>query len=117
MGFLTLSVYAGDDTVGFKTDSKYLEKVSREEGKQVTNLYDNFIQYNSAMPSKNAIKNPNSGSTSTRGDFYKGNIFVPTSNIGAGVLLGNSEKRPRDVYTNIQPKMQAASERRPVIAT
>lgn len=116
-GFLTLSVYAGDDTVTFDTKSPYLEKIDRQTGKQITDLYDNFIQYNQAVPAKGSKPNPGKYSTSTRGDFYKGNIFVPVTNIGSGVLLGNSERLPRDVYTNIQQKVQRSADRQPMITT
>jgi hypothetical protein len=117
MGFLSLSVYAGDDTVGFNTKSQYLEKVDRQTGKQITDLYDNFIQYNKAVATKGSQANPGKYSTSTRGDFYKGNIFVPVNNPGAGVLLGNSEKMPKETYTNIQEKVQRSANRQPIIAT
>lgn len=117
MGFLTVSAYAGDDTLNFNTNSPYLQKIDTQTGKQITDLYDNFIQYNQAVPAKGSKPNPGKYSTSTRGDFYRGNVFVPITNSGAGVLLGNSERFPREVYMNIQQKVQRSADRQQMITT
>ena len=110
--FLSISAYAGDDSLDFNTKSPYLEKVDSNKGSQLTDRYDNYMWYDQETKPKDGKKKTND-SRSTSGDFYKGNVFIPITNLGAGVHLGNNEYRTRDTYSmNSQGGIQGKVERR-----
>lgn len=92
MWFLTFGAMMGDDFVeGLNTDSKYLERMSKEKSDFWHHKYEEAAQYGFVQHDKNAPKRTNA--PTDRGflgidwhltRYYHGNVFIPIINDLAG---------------------------------
>lgn len=81
MAFLSVSCYAGDDTIDLsKDETKYLEPINKQDGKHIMDLYNNLVKYGKLRPAKKGDKAISRVSASEANDFWKGNIFIAMPN-------------------------------------
>ena len=109
MAFLTVSCYAGDDTVDLSKDNKrYLEKLSKSEGQHVKDYYNNMVKYGKLRPAKKGNVKIKGYSESEANDFWRGNIFIPMKNaFNAMNLSGIGEYVPKSQEANFYERIAA----------
>ena len=109
MAFLTVSCYAGDDTVDLSKDNKrYLEKLSKSEGQHVKDYYNNMVKYGKLRPAKKGNVKIKGYSESEANDFWRGNIFIPMKNaFNAMNLSGIGEYVPKSQEANFYERVAA----------
>lgn len=112
MAFLTVSCYAGDDTIDLtKDDKRYLEKLSKSDGQHIKDYYNNMVKYGKLRPAKKGNVKIKGYSESEANDFWRGNIFIPMKNaFNAMNLSGIGEYVPKsqeaNFYENVTAKEQ-----------
>ena len=109
MAFLTVSCYAGDDTIDLsKDDKRYLEKLSKSEGQHVKDYYNNMVKYGQLRPAKKGNVKIKGYSESEANDFWRGNIFIPMKNaFNAMNLSGIGEYVPKSQEANFYERVAA----------
>lgn len=109
MAFLTVSCYAGDDTIDLsKDDKRYLEKLSKSEGQHVKDYYNNMVKYGNLRPAKKGNVKIKGYSESEANDFWRGNIFIPMKNaFNAMNLSGIGEYVPKSQEANFYERVAA----------
>ena len=112
MAFLTVSAYAGDDTIDLsKDDKRYLEKIDKSDGQHIKDYYNNMVKFGKLRPAKKGNFSIKGYSKSESNDFWKGNVFVPMKNaFNAMNLSGIGEYVPKseeaDFYERVAAKEQ-----------
>lgn len=109
MAFLTVSGYAGDETIDLtKADKRYLEKISKSDGQHIKDYYNNLVKYGKLRPAKKGNVTIKGYSTSGSNDFWRGNIFIPMKNaFNAMNLSGIGEYVPKDQESNFYERVAA----------
>ena len=90
ISFLTFGAIASDDIFDFTDEEKLmLDKVSKEQGKMIVDIYNTLIRFNTLNPNKNtkALNVPTAGKNS----FYKGNVFIPIEDQYAGFRVSGMD--------------------------
>lgn len=90
ISFLTFGAIASDDIFDFTDEEKLmLDKVSKEQGKMIVDIYNTLTRFNTLNPNKNtrALNVPTAGKNS----FYKGNIFIPIEDQYAGFRVSGMD--------------------------
>ncbi|MCI5542546.1 MAG: hypothetical protein MR405_01300 [Mollicutes bacterium] len=66
-----------------------LDKVSKEQGKMIVDIYNTLTRFNTLNPNKNtrALNVPTAGKNS----FYKGNVFIPIEDQYAGFRVSGMD--------------------------
>lgn len=109
MAFLTVSAYAGDDTIDLsKDDKKYLEKIAKSDGQHIKDYYNNMVKYGKLRPSKKGNVKIKGYSESEANDFWRGNVFIPMKNaFNAMNLSGVGEFVPKTQETDFYERVTA----------
>lgn len=90
ISFLTFGAIASDDIFDFTDEEKLmLDKVSKEQGKMIVDIYNTLTRFNTLNPNKNtrALNVPSAGKNS----FYKGNVFIPIEDQYAGFRVSGMD--------------------------
>ena len=90
ISFLTFGAIASDDIFDFTDEEKLmLDKVSKEQGKMIVDIYNTLTRFNTLNPNKNtkALNVPTAGKNS----FYKGNVFIPIEDQYAGFRVSGMD--------------------------
>ena len=90
ISFLTFGAIASDDIFDFTDEEKLmLDKVSKEQGKMIADIYNTLTRFNTLNPNKNtkALNVPTAGKNS----FYKGNVFIPIEDQYAGFRVSGMD--------------------------
>lgn len=90
ISFLTFGAIASDDIFDFTDEEKLmLDKVSKEQGKMIVDIYNTLTKFNTLNPNKNtrALNVPTVGKNS----FYKGNVFIPIEDQYAGFRVSGMD--------------------------
>ena len=90
ISFLTFGAIASDDIFDFTDEEKLmLDKVSKEQGKMIVDIYNTLTKFNTLNPNKNtkALNVPTAGKNS----FYKGNVFIPIEDQYAGFRVSGMD--------------------------
>lgn len=90
ISFLTFEAIASDDIFDFTDEEKLmLDKVSKEQGKMIVDIYNTLTRFNTLNPNKNtkALNVPTAGKNS----FYKGNVFIPIEDQYAGFRVSGMD--------------------------
>lgn len=90
MSFLTFGAIASDDIFDFTDEEKLmLDKVDKEQGKMIVDIYNTLTRFNTLNPNKNtrALNVPGAGKNS----FYKGNVFIPIEDQYAGFRVSGMD--------------------------
>lgn len=90
ISFLTFGAIASDDIFDFTDEEKLmLDKVSKEQGKMIVDIYNTLTRFNTLNPNKNtrALNVPTTGKNS----FYKGNVFIPIEDQYAGFRVSGMD--------------------------
>lgn len=70
MAFLTVSAYAGDDTIDLdKNTKRFLEKVDNRDGQHLKDVYNNMVMYGKLRPAKQGNVAIKGYAKSEKGDF------------------------------------------------
>ena len=109
MAFLTVSAYAGDDTIDLnKDDKKYLEKIAKSDGQHIKDYYNNMVKYGKLRPAKKGNVKIKGYSESEANDFWRGNVFIPMKNaFNAMNLSGVGEFVPKTQETDFYERVAA----------
>lgn len=111
MCFMTFSGYAHDDAIDFtEATERMTEKVSRHEGSQIAQLYENASKYGDTNPSKKAKKLYNFDTINAwdKNDFRKGNIFIPIKSSFLGTYSSMRELVPESIVNNFHHRATLA---------
>ena len=112
MAFLTVSGYAGSDTLDLSKDNKkWLEKIDRSDGQHIADFYNNMVKYGKLRPAKKGAVEIKGYSKSEANDFWRGNIFIPMKNaFNAMNLSGIGEfvqkEQEMDFYDRVAARAQ-----------
>lgn len=90
ISFLTFGAIASDDIFDFTDEEKLmLNKISKEQGKMIVDIYNTLTRFNTLNPNKNtrALNVPTAGKNS----FYKGNVFIPIEDQYAGFRVSGMD--------------------------
>ena len=90
ISFLTFGAIASDDIFDFTDEEKLmLDKVNKEQGKMIVDIYNTLTRFNTLNPNKNtkALNVPTAGKNS----FYKGNVFIPIEDQYAGFRVSGMD--------------------------
>lgn len=90
MSFLTFVAIGSDDIFDFTDDEKLmLDKVDKEKGKMIVDIYNTLARFNTLNPNKNtrALNVPSAGKNS----FYKGNVFIPIEDQYSGFRVSGMD--------------------------
>lgn len=90
ISFLTFGAIASDDIFDFTDEEKLmLDKISKEQGKMIVDIYNTLTRFNTLNPNKNtrALNVPTAGKNS----FYKGNVFIPIEDQYAGFRVSGMD--------------------------
>ena len=90
ISFLAFGAIASDDIFDFTDEEKLmLDKVSKEQGKMIVDIYNTLTRFNTLNPNKNtkALNVPTAGKNS----FYKGNVFIPIEDQYAGFRVSGMD--------------------------
>lgn len=109
MAFLTVSGYAGDDTLDLSKDNKrWLEKVDKSDGRHIADFYNNMVKYGKLRPAKKGNVEIKGYAKSESNDFWRGNIFIPMKNaFNAMNLSGIGEYVPKSQETDFYGRIAA----------
>lgn len=108
MPFISVSGYAGDSTIDLtKENTRYLEKVDEDDGKHIADFYNNMVKYGNLRPAKKSNK-ITGYATSGKGDFWRGNVFIPMNDAYYSMLLsGKGQMVPKSELTNYSERVAA----------
>ncbi len=90
MSFLTFVAIGSDDIFDFTDEEKLmLDKVDKEKGKMIVDIYNTLARFNTLNPNKNtrALNVPSAGKNS----FYKGNVFIPIEDQYSGFRVSGMD--------------------------
>lgn len=103
MQFYAVSGYINSEVVDIDNNMKrWLYHMTRQEGKQLKDEYDNLLVYRTTTPSKNDRKIGSLGfmgktKNGNANSFYEGMIFIPITNPELGSLLTVHGKLSNDM--------------------
>ena len=112
MAFLTVSGYAGDDTLDLnKENKKWLEKVDKSDGQHLADFYNNMVKFGNLRPAKKGNVEIKGFSKSEANDFWRGNIFIPMKNAFNAMNLSGigeyvSKSQETDFYGRVAARAQ-----------
>lgn len=112
MAFLTVSGYAGDDTLDLnKENKKWLEKVDKSDGQHLADFYNNMVKFGKLRPAKKGNVEIKGFSKSGANDFWRGNIFIPMKNAFNAMNLSGigeyvSKSQETDFYGRVAARAQ-----------
>ena len=110
--FISFSAYAGSDTVPLNSNSSFIKKLSRPEGKRIKDLYNNMFQWGVSLEGKEDKASPIGGQgKSEANDMYQANVFIPLINETVGYFVNNHSHVPKSDFMDIEPKSQYASDK------
>lgn len=112
MQFYAVSGYINSEVVDIDNNMKrWLYHMTRQEGKQLKDEYDNLLLYRTTTPSKQDKKIGSFGWFNTRDGnanaFYEGMIFIPITNPELGSLLTVHGKLSNDMANDPMAFMTA----------
>lgn len=117
MCFMTFSGYAHEDNIKFTDTTKRMtEKVSREEGSRIAQIYENASRFGDVTPTKKSknLYGFDKINSWDKNDFRKGNIFIPIKSSFLGTYASMNEIIPESMVNNFNVRSQLANGR-PVI--
>lgn len=90
ISFLTFGAIASDDIFDFTDEEKLmLDKVSKEQGKMIVDIYNTLTKFNTLNPNKNT--KALNVTTAGKNSFYKGNVFIPIEDQYAGFRVSGMD--------------------------
>lgn len=117
MCFMTFSGYAHEDNIKFTdTTNRMTEKVSREEGSRIAQIYENASRFGDVSPTKKAkdLYGFDKINSWDKNDFRKGNVFIPIKSSFLGTYASMNEIIPESMVNNFNVRSQLANGR-PII--
>lgn len=112
MCFMTFSAYAHDDAINFTDTTKRMtEKVSRQEGSRIAQIYENASRYGTTTPGKNhkPLYNFDTLQHWDKNDFRKGNVFIPIKSSFLGTYASMKELIPESKINNFHHRATLAN--------
>ena len=112
MAFLTVSGYAGDDTLDLNKENKqWLEKVDKSDGQHLADFYNNMVKFGKLRPAKKGNVEIKGFAKSEANDFWRGNVFIPMKNaFNAMNLSGIGEYVPKEQETDFYGRVAARAQ-------
>ena len=96
--FLSFAAYGSDDLIDIADASKpFLHKLSRKDGRQLKDAFNNYVQYGKAVPGKKE-KQKNGFETSEANDFYYGNIYIPIVDPLQATITTKNQYYPKSTF-------------------
>ena len=114
MCFMTFSAYAHKDNIEFtETTERMTEKLSKSEGSQIANLYQNASQYGDATPGKGSKQlygfDDMNWITGDYRQFRRGNVFIPIKSSFLGTYASMRELIPESKANNFHHRSTLAN--------
>lgn len=118
MVFMTFSAYAHEDNINMTDGTmRMTEAVSKQEGEQISKLYENASQYGSTTPGKNDKNIYGFDSmnwiTGDYKQFRKGNVFIPIKSSFLGTYASMKELIPKSKVNRFDVRSRLAQQGRP----
>lgn len=112
MCFMTFSAYVHDDAINFTDATKRMtEKVSRQEGSRIAQIYENASRYGTTTPDKKhkQLYNFDTIQIWDKNDFRRGNVFIPIKSSFLGTYASMKELVPESIVNNFQHRSTLAN--------
>jgi hypothetical protein len=104
--FLSFAAYGSDDLLNITDASKpFLHKLSRKDGRQLKDQFNNYVQYGKAAPGKKE-KQKNGFESSEAGDFYYGNIYIPIVDPLQATITTTSQYYPKSTFMDSSKQVE-----------
>ena len=104
--FLSFAAYGSDDLLNITDASKpFLHKLSRKDGRQLKDQFNNYVQYGKATPGKKE-KQKNGFESSEAGDFYYGNIYIPIVDPLQATITTTSQYYPKSTFMDSSKQVE-----------
>lgn len=101
MLFLSFTAYAGEDTIKMSDSTKrWTEEIDRSEAGAIKATYDNMLEYGTTNPSKNSKRIDSGLSKSGKGEFRRGNVYIPIKSPYLGMHMSMNQNVPKSIVNN-----------------
>jgi hypothetical protein len=98
--FLSFSGYGSSDLLDITDESKpFLQKISKQNGKQIKDQFNNLVQFGTMSPGKKQVAK-NNFESSEKGDFYYGNIYIPIVDPMQATLTTKNQYYSKDTFVD-----------------
>lgn len=98
--FLSFSGYGSSDLLDITDESKpFLQKISKQNGKQIKDQFNNLVQFGTMSPNKKQVAK-NNFERSEKGDFYYGNIYIPIVDPMQATLTTKNQYYSKDTFVD-----------------
>lgn len=110
MLFLSFTAYAGEDTIDM-TDStmRWTEEVDRSEAGAIKATYDNMLTYGTTNPGKRSKKIDSGLRKSGKGEFRRGNVYIPIKSPYLGMHMSMNQNIPQSIVNNFAQRSTLAT--------
>lgn len=110
MLFLSFTAYAGEDTIDM-TDStmRWTEEVDRSEAGAIKATYDNMLTYGTTNPGKKSKKIDSGLRKSGKGEFRRGNVYIPIKSPYLGMHMSMNQNIPQSIVNNFAQRSTLAT--------
>lgn len=110
MLFLSFTAYAGEDTIDM-TDStmRWTEEVDRNEAGAIKATYDNMLTYGITNPAKKSKKIDSGLKKSGKGEFRRGNVYIPIKSPYLGMHMSMNQNIPQSIVNNFAQRSSLAT--------
>ena len=104
--FLSFAAYGSDDLLNITDASKpFLHKLSRKDGRQLKDQFNNYVQYGKATPGKKE-KQKNGFESSEAGDFYYGNVYIPIVDPLQATITTTNQYYPKSTFMDSSKQVE-----------
>lgn len=110
MLFLSFTAYAGEDTIEMSDSTKrWTEEIDRSEASAIKTTYDNMLKYGTTNPTKNSKRIDSGLSKSGKGEFRRGNVYIPIKSPYLGMHMSMNQNIPQSIVNNFAQRSTLAT--------
>lgn len=104
--FGTIGAYGSSDLLDLNKGSiPYIEKLSRQKGREIKDEFNNLVQY--GKPTHTKRERPKNGlEASEKGDFFWGNIYIPITDPMQAVNTTKNQFYPKTTFMHVNETYQ-----------
>ena len=85
-----------------------LEELDDDTKKRYRDLYNNSVKYNTIARSKSTKAVNSAFKTGKRGDYYRGNVFIPIDSMWLAMHTSTNQNMTKEELTHFAQRSQAA---------
>ena len=110
MLFLSFTAYVGEDTIKMSESTKrWTEEIDRSEAGAIKATYDNMLEYGTTNPTKKSKKIDSGLSKSGKGEFRRGNVYIPIKSPYLGMHMSMNQNIPQSIVNNFAQRSTLAT--------